>query len=274
MDYATGWWGVNETPDYFNVCDTFYPPLSFGVPHNLAGLQLPYEGNAYVGLVTRTFFPNYREVIGCALLDTLYAGSTYLLSMRVNRGGGIGMAVCSNNIGMRFSNTAYTSGNPIPIDNFAYVKVDSLVIDSTNWIHLQWTFIPDSSYTYLYIGNFFDDALTDTLHLGTVYPNTAYYYIDNVCVSSNNSNCDFTSVSHQPVSAVSVYPNPASGVLYVQSPGKSGYAIVDVLGRKAMEGFFENSAQIDVAPLPAGIYIVSVTLGNKTVRQKQLLTIR
>src|SRR5262249_851031 len=74
VDSCKGWHGVLNTPDYFNTCSNY--PVS--IPDNIAGDQLPFEGNAYAGLATYTApNSNYREIIGSQLIGTLIPGNTY-----------------------------------------------------------------------------------------------------------------------------------------------------------------------------------------------------
>ncbi|TMI74869.1 MAG: T9SS type A sorting domain-containing protein [Bacteroidetes bacterium] len=71
---------------------------------------------------------------------------------------------------------------------------------------------------------------------------------------------------------ISVFPNPVSGVLTVQSDGISGMAeirIFDVYGKMVMQ---QRSAsiktQLDVSKLPAGVYMVKVKDDKKEISTK------
>lgn len=279
---ANHWYVAEQTPDYFNACCTL-PAL--GVPSNVFGTRNAATGVAYIGLFTYSTImpvdtppPHYREKIGVALESPLIIGTKYYCSFKVSATSSHVQFVngASNRTGILFSTVQYTTEDFTTAFNHCQISSDEIVSDTTGWVKVQGSFVADSAYGFLSLGNFFDNSNTDTVRFWFGNGGNhvqAYQFIDDVCVSADSLTRDVAvSVSHQPVSAAFVYPNPASGVLYVQSPGKTVYAIVDVLGRKAMEGFFENSAQIDVAPLPAGIYIVSFTSGNKTVRYKQLIS--
>jgi len=264
--YATGWWGVNNTPDYFNVCDTFQPPLSFGAPANALGWQHPFDGNAYVGMFSYDFDPDYREYIGCALIDSLRAGYTYRIRMQVNRGNVWGLA--TDKIGMRFANILYTESNPIPLDNTASVWVDTIVADTANWVLLQWNYTPAESFKYLYIGNFFDDANTDTIWtVESAFK--AYYYIDSVEILCVDSRCTNASPSVTSLPQY-IWYNPASKSIDATSTLRTNFTLIvhDALGRRLLR---VGSPPIDASALPSGVYIVTILGDDFAVHHKILV---
>jgi hypothetical protein len=86
--------------------------------------------------------------------------------MRVSRGNWTNQSYncsASNNIGVRFTTKPYSASFPPPINNTATLNTDTIVKDTLNWILLSWNFTADSAYNYIYIGNFFDNAHTDTV---------------------------------------------------------------------------------------------------------------
>lgn len=80
---------------------------------------------------------------------------------------------------------------------------------------------------------------------------------------------------------VSVYPNPTSDLLFVnvQSTQKAEaiVSLIDMDGRRLVErsvmtGDFDNQTlNLDVRNLPAGIYLVQITSGNSTVVEKVVI---
>lgn len=266
VHYATGWWGVNNTPDYFNACDTFFPPLSFGVPNNLAGSQMPFDGNAYVGIILYDLFgPNYREVIGCQLADSLVIGSSYSLSLRISRAGGEGFNWAANKMGMRFSNIYYTSNNTIPIDNGASVYEDTVLGDSTNWVLLKWHFTPSASMKYLYLGNFFDDANTDTINYEPQQGH-AYYYIDSVEVRCESGCFEGITVNspHKPCIIYDPQENTLTATCATEPLGK--LQLFDATGRLIKQQ--TANSKLNANDLPPGYYIGIFTSGTTVDQQK------
>ena len=174
------WVNCRNTPDYNHSC----APLgnSFGVPFNTFGYQQPSTGNSYCDIWTfGTPFPgNYREFIGVPLIQPMVIGHSYFVSFKCSPGSPYaGYGLQTNKQGIRFSTVYYDSVNTAPIDNFAHLYADSIVSDTAGWTTISANFIANSAYTFLTVGNFFDDAHTDT-----VIPQNnwafAVYYIDDV----------------------------------------------------------------------------------------------
>jgi hypothetical protein len=176
-----GIYGVPGSPDYFNACAI---PMA-SIPDNAFGTQAAFEGNAYMGLWTFEYSYWYREYIGAQLFDTMQVGKQYSVSMRVSRGNRTSWqtdaTVASNKMSIRLTTSAYQPGSILPVNNFAQLYDDSIIVDSINWVLLHWNFISDSAYTNIYIGNFFDSDHTDTQRVQVIIPpGRAYYFIDSV----------------------------------------------------------------------------------------------
>ncbi|MDT8411520.1 MAG: hypothetical protein RQ875_03575 [Vicingaceae bacterium] len=155
---ATGWSKYNPisfTPDYYNACA---PSNGFGVPQSLSLYQEDNRGcSAYAGLVTWNNNGN-RELIGSQLSQPLVVGQKYFMSFKTVMGGGtIGgnyFESPSNNIGLKFSTVLYSTSNPAPINNFAHLRSMNIITDTANWILITGSFIVDSTYNYVMLGNF------------------------------------------------------------------------------------------------------------------------
>ena len=176
-----GWEASLNTPDYFNVCAS--AASTVGVPNVYHGYQLPATGNAYCGFVYYNMGGNYREVISSQLTTSLTIGQKYFISFKSSYAAGPSLyGVANNKMGVKFSTVLYNSSSPPPINNFAHVYSSVIITDTTNWIKTIGSFIADSSYQYINIGNFFDDAHTDTIRLTGSGNN--YYYLDDITVST------------------------------------------------------------------------------------------
>jgi hypothetical protein len=83
---------------------------------------------------------------------------------------------------------------------------------------------------------------------------TAYYYIDDVCVSTDSLTC-FGEVginkSEEP-EQLSFYPNPSTGLFTVQGT-VSPIQVYDLLGNLVLR---TNKREIDMGNYPSGIYFV------------------
>ena len=78
------------------------------------------------------------------------------------------------------------------------------------------------------------------------------------------------------VQAISVSPIPASGMIKISSEFKTpcSVKIVDLAGKIIFnQSIYDNSktVSLDLTGIPAGIYILEITSGNKSVVEKIVL---
>jgi hypothetical protein len=76
-------------------------------------------------------------------------------------------------------------------------------------------------------------------------------------------------VAVQPVNGegnLSVYPNPANGILYVGGPGKADITIYNLVGRTLIS--VKNVSSVNVSGLAGGIYAVVLKDGSNVSTQK------
>ncbi|MBI4929854.1 MAG: T9SS type A sorting domain-containing protein [Bacteroidetes bacterium] len=268
---AQGWFTCGNSPDYFNACDTFW----VSVPDNFTGHQYPANGVAYAGLITYSGIPpNVREFMGTQLISPLMIGQKYYVSFQVSFTINKNPDVCiaANKIGAKFSTFSYivpdvySPPNPALINNFAHVYADSIIKDTANWVTISGSFIADSTYNYIMVGNFFDDANTDTstVNLDSVSVSDchSYYYIDNVCVSTDSLTCS-NNVGIKEIEDefnFLVFPNPATDFIEINSDkNMTEVTIYDFYGRKIIERKSEGkSLLIDIPFLEKGIYFINV----------------
>lgn len=263
---ATGWINSNQSPDYFNACANISIP-GLGVPHNYIGHQTAFDGNAYAGILI--YYPSLREFIEVHLTQALTTGTKYFVSAYTSRAdsGDTPPSTCScNNFGFRFSIGAYDyyMFNPAPVNNFSHVHSDSIITDNLNWTRIAGSFIADSAYQYLTLGNFYDDANTDTLSCSNS-STYAYYYVDAVCVSTDSLSClNWTGINEPSANSngIYVYPNPVNNALFLGNLfSELTYSFTNISGQKIKCGNINNQTnQIDVSSLEAGIYILTINI--------------
>ncbi len=271
---ANGWSSYRETPDYFHVCGSIW---EVGVPNNLPGYQNAHTGNAYCGLIS--FYiagPDSREVIGCNLTSTLSVGQKYFVSFYTNFAGKPGNSLATNNVGIRFSKNQFSYSTPTPINNYAHLKLNTKNTDTLNWIKVFGSFVADSAYKYIAIGNFFNDINTDTLSYGA-FPYEAYYFIDDVCVSTDSTYANnWTGISeYGNKNSLNIYPNPFTEKFRIKCNA-------EFLGKKIkcqIFDLFENLIRekqndtdeivefSDLQNLPQGVYIIKIESDYKTINQ-------
>jgi len=84
--------------------------------------------------------------------------------------------------------------------------------------------------------------------------------------------CPLISVKEPDVQGIALFPNPFSDVFILSPVHAHGrYEIFDLVGRKVLEGYLPagNNARIDASSLPAGTYVLRVSL-DKGVFMKKL----
>ncbi|HWY13355.1 MAG TPA: T9SS type A sorting domain-containing protein [Bacteroidia bacterium] len=263
------WNTYRATPDYFNSCSTYTNDVS--TPYNFSGYQIPRSGNAYMGVgtfVTKTQTPNYREYIGGMLTSTLIVGQKYFFSLNcVATKSTLGPSNCySSKLGVTFSKTSYAGISPYPINNSAKVYSSAIISDTVNWNTVKGSFVADSAYKYVIIGNFFNDNLTDTL-IFDGNPNClgAYYFVDDVCLSTDSNFAynyypegvtKMNSIDYN----IKIYPNPINNIFTLEKPEQNdNYFITNVIGTVIKSGSCNNKKNIiDVSELENGIYFLAL----------------
>ena len=260
------WFSAGGTSDHFLSC---LPYGSFnGSPLNAVTYQTPYEGEAYAGVITYDGVFGAREYFMVELAAPLEIGLTYYASFFVNAaflgpGQGAQVWVASSKVGMLFTTNSrqWESGDDLPIPvNHAHVLYPDVLVDTVAWVLVSGSFVADSAYQYVMIGNHFDNANTDTLHFED-RPNNprGYTVIDNVCVSPTLEGCPLTTgVGEQHGLTPLLFPNPAVHELVVRGAIEGAPAkIIDGLGRKAWEGYVGRDPwRLDMQLWTRGYYVL------------------
>lgn len=278
-DRPLHWSSWLESPEYFHACAGSLNDVDtvIDVPQNGFGFQYAWDGDAYVGMYT--YNEDYREYVGCELISPMVAGATYELSFLANMATGGNYwdpKWASNNLGLLFTMEPNTwngmTGSPFPFRNYAHMHSSEVVTDTTGWVLVSGSFVADSAYRYLVIGNFFSDALTDTAHLAGPNSLGAYYFVDGVCVIPAGLDCGFdVGVAEHSTEELRLWPNPASSGFWIE--GLSGrYEVLDALGRVVHHGATPSSQaqRVDADLWPSGGYVLRHQ-GNKVVVKQFLV---
>lgn len=242
------WEKWNWSPDYVNACIDQSCSLDtlLDVPQNGFGFQYPFDGDAYVGMFGYDGNADYREYVGCELLEPLVIGQVYQVSFHANAAfGGNYWAPswASNNMGLLFTMDpniwSDTEQPPFALRNYAHLHTEEVVSDTAAWTLVSGTFTADSAYRYLVLGNFFSDELTDTLHVVPGPSLGSYYFVDGVCVNrGGGQSCAPVSLQEQEAVRFSVFPNPALDRLEVKPIVEPGvrWEVLDLVGRLIVQG--------------------------------------
>jgi Secretion system C-terminal sorting domain len=279
---VASWFNFGNSPDYLNAC----APNGISVPNSSAGYQFANSGVAMAGVITQMTNTapsgaNYREYIGVQLINPLVISQKYFFSFFINYSGYLNgfEQIAANKIGMKFSSFSYSEFSPPLTDNFAHLYTDSIVTDTVGWYKISGSFVTDSSYQFVILGNFFDSISTDTLNLGGVPFGSAgaYYYIDDVCVTTDSSfNELWTGItvntkSNKKKNAISIYPNPSSTHFTIESLNKPyNLNIYNTVGQLL---YTENNIsgtnkQVDVSKYSKGLLFIGIESADEVYYHK------
>lgn len=269
-NFATDWYTCGISPDYYNPCAN--GASVFGAPTNWFGYQNAYDGVAYIGLFT--YYPNQREYVITQLAQTLTIGTKYYVSAYISRAD---TEICaSDKFGFKFSTVQYDAGNWAPTNNISQVYTNTIINDSANWVQVFGSFVADSSYQYMVLGNFFDDLNTDTLNCGYSLA-IAYYYVDMICVSTDSATCDIgNNISNESsLPIISVYPNPSTDFVNIDfSQFVNPYDIIiyNSLGQTVFSKQKINSSRstINTTGFGDGVLFIKILYGNQFFYYKLL----
>ncbi len=276
---AIGWNSARPSPDYFNVC--VFSGDNVSIPENFFGYQYPASGNAYTGFAAMYGgVSNLREYLGIKLTDSLQVGSRYYVNLKISRAYNANfLNDCSvNKVGALFSTTAYSDTNNAPICNCPQVYTNLVISDSLNWTRINDSFIADSNYLYINIGNFFTNEFTDSIQNQGTFCN-AYYYLDDICVSTDSQYCynySYTGVDDvNSSSSITIYPNPFTDYIMINKDGESieNIRVFNLTGQLVKNYHYESSnyTTLDLVDLPKGIYMLSI-YGKNFTRFNQTIT--
>jgi len=254
------WQSFRVTPDYMNDCS------SVCGYYNQYGYQQPHFGEAYAGFATyQGTDSTAREHIGVQLSSPLVIGTKYYISFYVSPAWNNLLAnIATNKIGALVTTYQYSDPSGLsPMPNACTFYSDSVIKDTLNWYKIFGSFIADSAYQFLVIGNFFDDQFLDTINLPySVVPQIAYYYLDDVCLSNDSSYAQaWTGLleNQQQQNNIEIYPNPASNNFHIKSNiSIQQIEIINSFGQIVFVSEVNNDFEINLSSinLPNDLYFL------------------
>lgn len=189
-EYLVAWDAANAgTSDY--ITDLAQPGCYADCKgDNGQGIQVPHGGHAMVFFYNE--YDTYREYVSVTLSQPLVPGKKYYAEMYVSLTDHSQFA--TNNVGMCFFNSKRSvSGDGYIITAKPQVNSAALITDSKGWVKVSGTFIADSAYSFLVIGNFFSPATTKQQPVAVAGRDPeaggkfAGYYVDDVLVKAMES---------------------------------------------------------------------------------------
>ena len=262
------WYSPNTaSPDLFHSCSI----SNAGVPQNGFGWQYPRTGNAYVGGHTSDFGGNdAREYIQCQLINPMVTGEDYEVMFYVSRTDSSTKAC--DNLG------AYFSVNPITSSNILYFNVSPQVVSTPNvpitndtgWVQIIDTITANSNFQYLTIGVFTDDANTNWVPVQGGWESEAHYYYDDISVKQVTSN----SIHENQNIQISIYPNPSSGIVNIESDDIiEQYVVYSSLGKvvSVVKDLNKKLHQVSFENFSSGVYYMDIQVEKNVIRKKLII---
>lgn len=258
---AIGWSGYQVTPDYYHKCATNWLA---SVPRNLGGYQDPIsiDDSSYVGVITSIDGNGLHEIFGIELVEPLMIGQRYYVSFYISAGSGTHSLCYCNKFGVKFitylSNLG--SSNPDLINNFAHLFEDSIISDTSSWKLFKKSFIADSAYTGILLGNFFVSTDIDYTCWTTGFKST-YNYIDKICVTVDSNYCAFFNnvneqSNHNEEFDISIEDNHIR-LNFKRNDTSLKFYIFDLAGRVVMErNVHFGINNINYFHLSSGLYLI------------------
>ncbi len=225
--YATGWFQPNKYPggfsvnqssstDYYNSCDT---GVYVSVPNNGMGFQPAKTGNAYIGIVTYSYFFNGnagREYAEIKLSQELIANKKYTLKYFASMANESRYSITKFDAYLSNDSLLYSSTYLLNINVIPQFQYNSRVDDTLTWVEITGNYTAVGGERFLTIGNFHDGAFCDTVRtLITPQMNCcyAYYYIDDVSLEEDT----ITGINVISKAEFSIYPNPAKNSIHIST---------------------------------------------------------
>ena len=285
IQYALGWSTYRDFAPYFNACSIpsyIYDPSSAGVPANGGGYQFAATGSAYIGMFTYVHqTSDDRGAAGCQLSAPLIIGTKYYVSFMVSLSAIDSSEyynTASDHIGALFSTVPYSISSPSPKNNFAQVYSTTIITDTLNWTKVSGSFIADSAYKYIAIGNFFDDAHTNVFFFYSEPgggDSSAVYFVDDVCVSSDSLTCNsILSIDDFKKNGlnINIFPNPANEYFEIEINETAQLTIYNSLGSKVVEQeLIKGNNIINTYNFKSSIYFLDIKNNNQEVISKKII---
>ncbi|HLF65308.1 MAG TPA: gliding motility-associated C-terminal domain-containing protein, partial [Saprospiraceae bacterium] len=210
IDLAVPWTDGNSSADYFHICN---PGQQFGIPQNYHGIQWPFSGVAYAGLVTRWPGDNFREYLVAPLIEPLIADSVYLVSFYVSpaddRCRTLAFGAFLSQIPPVFIDEQVLEYTPQVEEYGEYIG------DYDSWTLISGCFTAEGGEEYITIGNFRSVLELPPDPTCVQDPLRSYYYVDEVSVYlSSTFETSFVLDPVEACDSFKLYPGVANEYLW------------------------------------------------------------
>ncbi|HEY1040925.1 MAG TPA: T9SS type A sorting domain-containing protein [Bacteroidia bacterium] len=263
-------WG---SPDFFHACNGG----NAGIPNNTFGSQLALYGSAYIGfgVYDSQDIYSYREYIQAPLTQTLSSGQKYWVCFYVSLADTCKFAI--KEIGAYFSDTLINSSMDTTLSVVPQIEFsDSIITDKSGWVKVHGSFVASGTESYIVLGNFNRKQTTTSVQVNNNNSDPyAYYYIDNICVSTDSTLCSQTvGLNNINIEQLfTVFPNPFTENIFIKkSNANESYdlLICDLMGQTVFEkkGITANSNEINAANFKQSVLYVNIQTCNQSFHYK------
>ena len=264
---------TSGTPEYFHVCASYYlngSPNLQGVPKNTWGYQPAHSGSAYSGIYLNfSFHEDYREYLESPLINPLLPNTFYHFEMYVSLAD-----ICkytTDALGVYFSDTLISGvNNYLPLPVSPQIENPLFITDTAGWTLITGDYLASGGESYLVIGNFKNDSLTDmTTIIQPTGGSVIFIYIDDISLTQStgipeNVNSNITNI----------FPNPAQGNFTIRLKNRSEKVklkIYDVTGKTVlMKDYFDTQVLHIQLEAQAGIYFAEINFSSGLVDRKKI----
>ncbi len=279
VGFAEPWYSVYGSVDYYLECGT----NGYDIPVSIVGGGYARTGEAYTGLALghmAEFVSEAKEYVGVPLKSSLSANARYRIVFYVSLCDSTWYA--AKNIG------AYLSIGPpqdditslLAIEPHVRYEGEEFLTDKEGWTRIEGTYLAQGGENFLTIGNFDNDATTETVFVeGGAVPHPSFpeywrwvcYFIDDVSVIDVDSLVGIEAVSTE---SISIYPNPTRKHFTIETEQGNGgtLRLLDMAGREVLLVALQSSRQsVAIEGIPAGVYVAVVEQQGTVIARKKVL---
>ncbi|HQW39922.1 MAG TPA: T9SS type A sorting domain-containing protein [Flavobacteriales bacterium] len=157
--------------------------------------------------------------------------------------------------------------------DYVFIKVNGQQVYLNNSVPLVDVWTAQTLDLTPYIGQ---ASVTISFHLfATAVINKAGWYLDDISVTACSSSTTI-GIAENETPALAIWPNPASGSLFVRpnasAQGKSNWVLFDATGRTVLQGAFNSTSGANQIPVQSlrGMHILEWRTGTTVVRERVL----
>ncbi|MFI5203925.1 MAG: T9SS type A sorting domain-containing protein [Flavobacteriales bacterium] len=214
------------------------------------------------GVYCLNTFANNREYMEVPLTSSLVNGQTYCVNFYVSR---LNYRYACNRMGAYFSVGAVNQATTSVLPFIPQVENNpGNMLSAIGWIQIWGSFVASGGESHLILGNFSNDADTDTLVVNAGSTSkVAYYKIDDVSVMACAAGMEETGFAEE---NITVYPSPANDKVNIRVEKDMSISKIEILS--VTGGIVKSTAvnytaagtfTTDLSELNNGIYIISLS---------------